>query len=353
MRTPLLQWLSLRIRIVCAGVLVVSVFLPPFVPRAALSAEDASIPTPQFLFVEEGFLMKTSSLGRQGERMAYGEGIIHKVKAGEHIDAIARQYGITLDTIRWTNSLTPGAPLQTGQELIILPVDGVLHTVRRGQTLGRISQLYDVPEDQISRQNRLKGGFIVAGQPLIIPGGKPLVSSQTAIASDTSSLHFIDRLPQREIQLRLQEQERQHREAIKGALRPREAAAEPTLGILQMPCNNCFYTQYYHPGHYAVDLQTRGGGPVFASEGGTVIRAENKGWNGGYGLVVEIDHGNGLVTLYAHNKEIYVKAGDSVERGQQIAWMGATGLVYGATGIHTHFEIRVNGVKKNPLLYLE
>jgi murein DD-endopeptidase MepM/ murein hydrolase activator NlpD len=119
-----------------------------------------------------------------------------------------------------------------------------------------------------------------------------------------------------------------------------------------MPCNNCAYTQYFHPGHYAVDIQTKGGGPIFAAEAGTVIRAET-GWNGGYGNVIEIDHGNGLVTLYGHNKELYVKVGDTVARGQEISWMGNTGQVYGATGIHVHFEVRVNGVKKNPLLYLK
>ena len=81
--------------------------------------------------------------------------------------------------------------------------------------------------------------------------------------------------------------------------------------------------------------------------------ASEYGWNGGYGNVIEIDHGNGLVTLYAHNKDLYVKVGNNVSRGQHIASMGNTGLVYGKTGIHVHFEVRLNGVKKNPLLYLE
>ena len=137
-----------------------------------------------------------------------------------------------------------------------------------------------------------------------------------------------------------------------GAVTTPETAAEPTAGVLQRPCNNCEVTQGYHPGHYAVDVQTKGGGPVFAAEDGTVIRADY-GWDGGYGNVIEIDHGNGLVTLYAHNKELYVKVGDVVKRGQVISWEGNTGLVYGSTGIHVHFEVRVNGVKKNPMLYLE
>lgn len=119
-----------------------------------------------------------------------------------------------------------------------------------------------------------------------------------------------------------------------------------------MPCSGCSYTQYYNPGHYAVDIQQKGGGPIYAAEAGTVVRADT-GWNGGYGNVIEIDHGNGLITLYAHNKELYVKVGDQVTRGQNISFMGNTGRVYGKTGIHVHFEVIVNGVKKNPLLYLK
>jgi murein DD-endopeptidase MepM/ murein hydrolase activator NlpD len=126
-----------------------------------------------------------------------------------------------------------------------------------------------------------------------------------------------------------------------------------TVGVLQKPCSAaCFPTQYYHPGHYAIDMQERGGGPIFAAEAGTVIRADY-GWNGGYGNVVEIDHGNDLITVYGHNKELGVKVGDTVSRGQKIADMGNTGLVYGKTGIHVHFEVRLKGVKKNPLLYIQ
>ena len=101
-----------------------------------------------------------------------------------------------------------------------------------------------------------------------------------------------------------------------------------------------------------MDMQERGGGPIYAAEAGTIPRADY-GWNGGYGNVIEIDHGNELTTLYGHNKKLYVTEGDYVQRGQKIADMGNTGLVYGATGIHVHFEVISRGVKKNPLLYIE
>lgn len=328
------------------ALLAVSTLLPPYIPTSASAVEDLELPAQQFLFVEEGFLMKTSSLGEQGSRLAFSEGLMHAVKEGESIEKIAARYGIKAQTIRWANGLAANAGIRPGQELLILPVDGIIHTVRRGQTLGRIAQLYDVPAEDITRQNRIKGGFIVAGEQLIIPGGKP-VTGASAIAAADQALRFADAMPSKDIRLQLN--------LPAGDKRPSQGPAAGVIlsqTLLQLPCKDCFYTQKYHPGHYAVDLQTRGGGPIYAAENGTVIRADI-GWNGGYGNVIEVDHGNGLVSLYAHNKMLYVKNGDEITRGQHIADMGNTGLVHGPTGIHIHFEVRVNGVKKNPLLYLE
>lgn len=346
MRTPLVRWLSLRVRILLAFVFVLGALLPPYVPASALTQEDEELPSQQFLFVEEGFLMKTAGVGEQGSRLAYGEGLIHEVNDGDSVESIAKRYGVAADTVRWANGLTASSGLRPGTELLILPVDGVMHVVRRGQTLSRIAQLYDVSEDVIAAQNKIKGGFIVAGQQLIVPGGKP-ITGVSAIASADQVLQFADTLPGNDIRLRLN---------ISGV--PATPGVAPAVSavlsqtLLQRPCENCFYTQKFGPGHYAVDIQTRGGGPIFAAEEGTVIRAET-GWNGGYGSVIEIDHGNNLVTLYAHNKELYVKEGDAVKRGQVIAAMGNTGLVHGPTGIHIHFEVLVSGVKRNPILYLE
>ena len=345
MRTPLVRWLSLRVRILLALLFLGSTLLPPYAQTSANTAEDLEFPSQQFLFVEEGFLMKTSSLGEQGSRLAFSEGLVHTVKEGESIEKIAGRYGVSAQTVRWANGLTEASRLKPNQELVVLPVDGVLHTVRRGQTLGRIAQLYDIPLETIVRQNRIQGSFVVAGQQIIIPGGKP-VTGDSAIASVDQALRFADALPSKDIRLPI------------GSMADSGPAIAPTISavlsqtLLQMPCKDCFFTQKYHPGHYAVDLQTRGGGPIFAAEDGTVIRAE-LGWNGGFGNVIEVDHGNDLVTLYAHNRVHYVKEGDTIKRGQVIAEMGNTGLVHGPTGIHSHFEVRVKGVKRNPELYLE
>ncbi len=351
MRTPLLHWLSLRLRLLLAAALLTGGLLPPYVPGYAIADDDVTAAAPQFLFVEEGFLMKTSTIGTQGTRLAFSEGLVHTVEPGESLQKIADTYGISPQTIRWANGLSASSTVNPGEEIVILPVDGVLHTVRRGETLAKIADLYDIPEASIVRQNKIKGGFILAGEQIIVPGGKPVIDSPGVIASVNQALRFTDRLPAREIQLGTK--------VVTGKVTPGGFGAAPavsaviTQAFLQAPCGpDCKITQGFHSGHYAIDMQVRGGAPIFAAEAGTVIRAE-LGYNGGYGNVIEIDHGNGIITLYAHNKELYVKEGDHVERGQPIAFMGNTGRVHGPTGIHTHFEVHVNGVKKDPRLYIQ
>ena len=73
------------------------------------------------------------------------------------------------------------------------------------------------------------------------------------------------------------------------------------------------------------------------------------GWWGGYGLMVEVNHGNGMVTRYAHASKLFVRVGERVSRGQTMAMIGSTGW---STGPHIHFEVIINGVKYNPLSYI-
>ncbi len=108
----------------------------------------------------------------------------------------------------------------------------------------------------------------------------------------------------------------------------------------------------YHPilkvnkMHTGIDIGAKSGTNVLAANKGTVIKA---GWNNSYGNVVMVDHGGGIVTLYAHNSKLLVSTGDVVSKGQTIALVGSTG---NSTGPHIHFEVRVNGEYKNPRNYL-
>jgi murein DD-endopeptidase MepM/ murein hydrolase activator NlpD len=91
------------------------------------------------------------------------------------------------------------------------------------------------------------------------------------------------------------------------------------------------------------------GKPAVAADGGTVIEAST-GWNGGYGTVVKVRHSNGLITVYAHLKELKVSVGQRVTRGQTVGLIGNTGRSFGP---HLHFEVIRNGVKVNPLNYVK
>lgn len=95
--------------------------------------------------------------------------------------------------------------------------------------------------------------------------------------------------------------------------------------------------------HRGLDIDDTSSSDIRASNNGTVISA---GWNsGGYGNLTLIDHGDGVVTAYAHQSSIKVRVGQSVSRGQSIGVIGTTGS---STGTHLHFETRVNGSAVNP-----
>ena len=98
--------------------------------------------------------------------------------------------------------------------------------------------------------------------------------------------------------------------------------------------------------HEGIDVSAPMGAPIIAPASGTVVKV---GRENGYGNVVEIDHGNGIVTRYAHCSRIDVRHGQRVTRGQSIAAVGSTGL---STGPHLHYEIHINGKVVDPLTYV-
>jgi murein DD-endopeptidase MepM/ murein hydrolase activator NlpD len=130
-------------------------------------------------------------------------------------------------------------------------------------------------------------------------------------------------------------------------------ASVPTILPANGHLSSLFSGSRYHPvlrvsrPHKGIDIAARVGEPILAAAKGRVIFAGNRG--NGYGYMVEIDHGYGYVTRYAHASRLHVRSGQSVDRGFRIADVGATGLV---SGPHLHYEVEQNGRQVDPLNFV-
>ncbi len=238
----------------------------------------------------------------------------YTVQTGDTLWSIATQYGLSIDTLRWSNPALEHNPdlLVPGTDLIILPVNGVYYTVAEGDNLAKIAEKFGVADADVINYpgNALTEPFTLkSGQTLVIPNGR---EEAVTLPQPPADLDY--------------------------------PLAWPLLGII---------TQGYFPDraenpHYAIDIGAPYGSNVYAADAGTVIHAQ---WaRTGYGFTVIIDHGNGIKTLYAHLKGTFVSNGDIVTRGQLVGAVGSTG---NSTGPHVHFEVRENNVRMNPLNYLK
>jgi len=258
--------------------------------------------------------------------------VTHTVASGETISTIAARYNVSINTILWANNLSATSVIKPGMSLEILPVSGVQHLVSRGDTVQSLAKKYDVESDKIVSYNSLSGdGQIVIGQKLIIPGGE---KPATTIVSRNSQYAAIPDI------------------SIKKIFEPTTPETSPRgsaigTGKMVWPTSWRVITQYFSWRHTGLDIDGDYSSPILAADAGVVTRV---GWGSGYGNMVTVDHGNGIVTLYAHLSKFHVSNGEAVERGQSLGMMGSTGW---STGTHLHFEVRVNGVKKNPLSYIQ
>lgn len=230
----------------------------------------------------------------------------HEVQEGETLQGIAQNAGLKLNTVLWANGLSTTSRLKPGQSLNILPVDGVIHRVKKGETLGSLSLVYKVYTESIIDVNNLSSqGLIIAGQDLIIPGASPLPAPKPAIKGKAGSI-----------------------------------SGEPILvdlrGALVNPAPGAHRSQGLH-WRNAVDLANSCGAPIVAAAGGTVIKADAAGWNGGFGKYIIIQHAGGYTTVYGHLSQVGVSVGQAVGQGARIGLVGSTGH---ATGCHVHFEVR-------------
>jgi LysM repeat protein len=242
--------------------------------------------------------------------------VTYTVEKGDTVSGLAKQYGVKQTTIIWANAALQRDPelLSIGQELLIPPIDCVVHTIVAGDTLSGIAKKYGADQNDILYcyfNDVDDPDMLSIGDRLLVPGGKPPALQPSRFIPATS------------------------------AKRPDGAPAGS--GNLVWPVRGSI-TQRFKPGHRAIDIGGPVGKAVVAVDTGYVIKA---GWdNSGYGNAVLIDHGNGMVTLYAHLDTLEVEVGSSVEAGQIVGTLGKTGR---ATGPHLHLEIVINGIRQNPI----
>jgi murein DD-endopeptidase MepM/ murein hydrolase activator NlpD len=300
-------------------------------PNTATDAAAAGDPnTVEGPFLDDGTLLKPVAVNTT---VADGRDLVrtYKVKSGDTLTGIAAKFGISMMTIWWANDLQSKDALHIGQELSIPPVTGLVVTVTAGDTLDSLAQRYDVDPNDILVENNLTDPNLVVGQVLVIPGaaGKGIPTPKPVSHPSTGGGGIISR---------------------GGAQGP----STYTGGHFLWPVvgGGNYISQYFHYGHYAIDIAADYGSEVRAAGGGTVIFAGWKGNGGGY--QVWISHGSNLYTTYNHMSAISVGYGQSVSTGQQVGRVGQSG---DATGPHLHFEVWrgpvwSGGSRVNPLAYL-
>ena len=263
------------------------------------------------------------------------------VKGGDTLSTIAEYYGISAGSILWANNMKETDYIKPGQTLEIPPSDGVLVTVSSGDTLSSLAKKYEANEQAIADFNWLDYPFVLEqGEKLFIPDGKMPAPPQPIIASSPS---FVSN---------------QYTTAAASA-----PSGDPNVGrFLSWPVAGGagVISQGYSAWHRAIDIASSALPTIIAPASGTVIFAGCNGYcpplgstygGSGYAWSIQIDHGNGYTTWYAHLKDIYVRSGQAVGAGEAIGQLGSTGR---STGPHLHFELRRGvafGTQVNPLGY--
>jgi len=274
------------------------------------------------------------------------------VRPGDTLFAISNRFGVTVQAVVTLNQISNPRLIHSGERLLIpsntavqpplfvsepvitqptptaqSPVppaadaeeepqaaDGAIYFVREGDSLFSIANRFQSTIQAIATANRIQNpNLLYTGQRLLIPGDNLAVPLIPEVSTAVSPLKPA---PTPE---------------------PQPTAVVSEFGLIWPNDYRGLYKRFMY-GHGAIDIAVPTGSPVLAAAAGTVNYA---GWhNAGYGYLVILDHDNGSQTLYAHNSDILVVAGQQVGQGEQIAISGSTG---NSTHPHIHFSITENG----------
>lgn len=305
------HFLNISFLFLIAGALIVGPVLAEYYPtvRKDRALEDSSSTVLASYSFDD-----LSTITRESDKPRF-DILEYEVQKGDTLGSIAEKFGISIDTIKWANSLKT-EKLILGQNLRIPPVTGIVHKVSPGDTVYSVSKKYKTEAQKIVNFPAndfadLDTFALNIGQIIFVPDG---------VMPEAAPVYRPALVPQ----------------FIAGA-----------GGKFIWPAQGKI-TQYPVSYHMAVDIANNATPPIGAGDGGMVSFAGCIKY--GYGCHVIIDHADGYQTLYGHLSSYSVSVGDKVGRGQVIGKMGSTGR---STGIHLHFEVRKNGVLLNPLSFLK
>lgn len=338
----------------------------------------------------EGIYVNGRKVGAVQDRKTAGK-VLEEVKnryAGVMEGAEIKD-AVFIEKVRVRKSNTSLRDLKTQEEMVdTLCNSGVekkIHKVIAGDTLNSVAKLYDVSEEQIMKDNdKVNSKKLEVGSTIVINQKAPLLTVKITevVTYDKIVEHEVEKKKDGDIYEGYTETAQKgadgvnevtskittsngkiieeenitttvKKEPVKEVILVGTKKRPPTVGSGKYiwPLKVKFhqttgFESRWGDFHHAIDLACNSGSDIYAADGGTVIQA---GYMGSYGNVIFIDHKNGQETRYAHCSKLLVKKGDKVFQGQVIAKVGSTGR---STGPHLHFEVRINGVPKNPHNYL-
>ncbi len=262
--------------------------------------------------------------------------LTHKVEAGETFSSIALDYGIGTQQLMDANPGIVPERLRQGETIKVMAPQPLIAVEAVEVITIRERIPYPVNEQKDSSLYQGTRRVLVEG----VSGQKDVVYEVHRVNHSVTERKVLSETvlsnPTAEVV------------AVGTKAKPKTA---PT-GVLMRPYYGTVTARFGSRGsrwaasHTGIDYAGRTGDPIKAADGGTVTFA---GWNGSYGKMVKISHGNGLETWYGHMNSISVRSGQQVAKGSTIGTVGNTG---NSTGPHLHFEVRKNGVAKNPSNYV-
>ena len=285
---------------------------------------------------------------------------VHRVQPGETLNSIARAYQITREQLIKANNLSDPNLIRVNQALIIpgatpdIPDKPTLITVIPEEVTNLDTDFNKFEEQEANptiRQSDYRGNpynsadssqqHTARAIPIDVEYYNPMVqpSPGEMVSPDLPQLYSPDRYLPRHLPPQLYSPD----QYLPDSNFSFTGYIWPTLGVITSG-----YGWRWGKMHKGIDIAAPIGTPIVAAAEGEVISA---GWSsGGYGNLVKLKHYDGSITLYAHNSKIFVRRGQKVTKGQQIAAMGSSGY---STGPHLHFEIHPRGSRAaNPMAFL-